>query len=149
MKKNLSLIWMFLLFVAAAPIVALDQPDAAHQVTPEQLAQELQTGKQAPLILNVGPRALYDQAHIRGSEYMGAASTEEGQTKLRARVKALPKKTAIVVYCGCCPWDHCPNVGPAIAELRQLGFTHVKALFVAHNIGTDWVEKGYPVEKGK
>ena len=148
MKYSLP-IWIFLLGVALLKAVAADAPDAAHQITPDEFAKQLQSGKVVPLILNVGPRALFDQAHIRGAEYIGATSSEEGRTKLRERVKTLPKDTAIVLYCGCCPWEHCPNIRPAFAELAQLGFTNVKALFVAHNIGADWVEKGYPTEKGK
>jgi hypothetical protein len=25
-----------------------------------------------------------------------------------------------------------------------MGFTNVKALYIANNFGTDWVDKGYP-----
>ena len=146
MKRTVLVI--FLLCLAVLKVVAADAPDAAQQVTPEELAKQLQSGN-APLILNVGPRVLYDQAHIRGAEYVGAASSEEGRAKLREHVKAFPKNKAIVLYCGCCPWEHCPNIRPALAELQKLGFTRVKVLFVAHNIGADWVEKGYPADKGK
>jgi thiosulfate/3-mercaptopyruvate sulfurtransferase len=121
--------------------------DAAHQVTAEQLAKQLQASK-APLVLNVGPHTLYQQAHIKGSEYIGAGSSEEGLAKLRERVKALPHSAAIVLYCGCCPWDHCPNVRPAFTELQKMGFSNVKVLYIANNIGADWVDKGYPTEKG-
>lgn len=117
-------------------------------VTSEQLANSLQSAKQKPLVLQVGPHTLYAQAHIPGSEYMGAGSSDEGKQKLRERVKALPKNTAIVIYCGCCPWGHCPNMHPAYQLLHSLGFTNVKALYIADNFGTDWVNKGYPVAKG-
>lgn len=140
---------LFALLVFSPLLVAADMPDAAHQITPEALAQQLSAKNKAPLILNVGPRTLYDQAHIRGAEYVGAASTEGGLAKLRERANSWSKSTAIVLYCGCCPWDHCPNVGPAFTELEKMGFTNVKVMYVAHNIGADWVDKGYPVEKGK
>ncbi len=112
------------------------------------MANTLKTAKQKPLILNVGPHSLYAQAHIPGSEYMGAGSTDAGQQKLRERVKSLPKNAAIVIYCGCCPWGHCPNMHPAYQLLHSLGFTNVKALYIADDFGTDWVNKGYPVAKG-
>ena len=80
---------------------------------------------------------------------MGAGSSEAGQQKLRERVKSLPKNSAIVIYCGCCPWGHCPNIRPAFQELKALGFTNVKALYIADNFGTDWVDIGYPVAKGE
>jgi len=122
--------------------------DAAHQITPEALAKTLQSG-QTPLVLNVGPKLLYDQAHIRGAEYVGATSSPEGLEKLRDRVKSLPKNTVMVLYCGCCPWEHCPNVRPAYTALEEMGFRNVKVLHVVQNIGADWVDKGYPTEKGK
>jgi len=121
----------------------------AALVTPEELSKSLQSATaRKPLLLQVGPRSLYAQAHIPGSEYMGAGSSEAGQQQLRKRVKALPHNTPIVIYCGCCPWDHCPNMRPAFQELKALGFSNVKALYIANNFGTDWVDKGYPVAKG-
>ena len=120
----------------------------AQLITPQQLAKALQSAKQKPLLLQVGPHTLYAQAHIPGSEYMGAGSSDAGQQKLRERATALPHNTAIVIYCGCCPWDHCPNVHPAYQLLHSLGFTNVRVLYIGDNFGTDWVNKGYPVAKG-
>ncbi|MFZ0800384.1 MAG: rhodanese-like domain-containing protein, partial [Terriglobales bacterium] len=98
---------------------------------------------------HVGSHQLFLQAHIPASEYLGAGSTTEGIQNLRRRVSALPKNTSIVLYCGCCPWRHCPNVNPAYDALQQMGFTNVKVLFLANNFGADWVDKGYPVAKGE
>ena len=67
---------------------------------------------------------------------------------MRTRVALLNRKTFIVLYCGCCPWNRCPNVAPAFKLLRDLGFTSVKVLYMANNLGSDWVDKGYPVERG-
>lgn len=102
-----------------------------------------------PLILNVGPRVLYLQAHIPGAEYIGAGSDVSGRQGLRNRVKNVPKKQFIVLYCGCCPWSHCPNVHPAYKELFDLGFRNVKVLYIANNFGADWVDRGYPTERGQ
>lgn len=145
MKSFLRVVLM--VTVGTLMVSAAEPPDGKHQLSPEELVKQLSV--KAPLILNVGPRTLYDQAHIRGAEYMGAGSSEEGRAKLAARVKALSKNTAIVLYCGCCPWEHCPNVDPALGMLEKMGFNNVKVLYIAHNIGTDWVDKGYPVERGK
>jgi len=118
-------------------------------LTPEELVQALAAKSAKPLLLDVGPHMLFLQAHIPGSEYMGAGNTPEGIQHLRERVQKLPKKTAIVLYCGCCPWSHCPNVNPAYDALQQMGFTNVKVLYIANNFGADWVDKGYPVAKGE
>jgi rhodanese-related sulfurtransferase len=115
-------------------------------IMPEELAQSLRSPKQELFLFQVGPHTLYAQAHIPGSEYTG--SGDEGQQKLRARVKSLPRNSAIVIYCGCCPWIHCPNVGPAYQLLHSLGFSNVKVVYFANNFGDDWVSKGYPVARG-
>ena len=117
-------------------------------IRPEELANILQARGEKPLILQVGSRVLFQQAHITGSEYVGAGSTEAGLQALKNRVEGLPKSTSIVLYCGCCPWGHCPNVEPVDKTLRRLGFNQVKTLYIANNFGTDWVQKGYPTAKG-
>ena len=78
-----------------------------------------------------------------------ATTTPQGIQSLRTRVKALPKTTFIVLYCGCCPWNHCPNVRPAYNELHKMGFSDVKVLYIADNLGADWVDKGYPTIRGQ
>lgn len=121
-------------------------------LTPEELVKIL-SDKSAktpkPLLLQVGSQMLYAQAHIPGSEYMGQGNSAQGLQNLDRRVSALPKKTFIVLYCGCCPWSHCPNVNPAYDALQKLGFTDVKVLYIANNFGADWIDKGYPVAKGE
>lgn len=125
-------------------------PGSAQLINPEDLVKVLQAPKgEKPLILNIGPSLLYMQAHIPGSEFIGQGSTPQGIESLRNRVKALPHNTFIVLYCGCCPWDHCPNVRPAYDELHNLHFTNVKVLYIANNFGADWVYKGYPTIKGQ
>lgn len=113
---------------------------------PEELSQQLTTVYSKALILQVGSRMLFDQAHIPHSEYAGPTARPEGIDKLRARVKDLPKDQSIVLYCGCCPWNRCPNIGPAWTLLHEMGFTNVKALYIADNFGKDWVAKGFRAE---
>jgi hypothetical protein len=130
-------------------------PESASSIPPAQLLQpeELNRllhvkGASKPLMLQMGARMLYAQAHIAGSEYVGQGSLPEGLNQLRTRVALLNRKTFIVLYCGCCPWSRCPNVGPAFKLLQGMGFTNVRVLYLANNLGSDWVDKGYPVERG-
>ena len=102
-----------------------------------------------PLILQVGARVLYVQAHVPGSEYVGPGEEDEGIEALRARVAKLPHATPIVIYCGCCPWDHCRNIGGAYTALQRLGFTAVKVLYLESDFGSNWVDRGYPVARGE
>jgi hypothetical protein len=122
----------------------------AQLIQPEELNSVLHAGgADKPLVLQVGSRVLFAQAHIAGSEYAGPGSQPEGLQQLQKRVSSLPRQTLIVLYCGCCPWNRCPNVGPAFKLLQGQGFARVKVLYVANNLGTDWVDKGYPVERSR
>jgi hypothetical protein len=109
---------------------------------PEQLHRLIEAHARL-LILQVGSKVLFQQAHIPGSEYAGPGSRPEGLSALRARIQRLPRSQAIVLYCGCCPWDKCPNVGPAWNLLHSMGFTSVRVLYIATNFGADWVARGY------
>jgi hypothetical protein len=145
MKRTLLLI-VASLFSLATVAQTASQPAL---IQTQELASLLQSSKAKPLIFNIGPRMLFAQAHIPGAEYIGATSEPQAREALRARVKSVPKKQEIVLYCGCCPWSHCPNVYPAYKELFELGYTNVKVLYIANNFGADWVYRGYPTVRGQ
>jgi hypothetical protein len=123
-------------------------PDS-QLIQPAQLNTLLASGDQArlPVILQVGSHVFFAQAHITGAQFAGPGSQAAGLDLLEKTVSSLPKHKFIVIYCGCCPWNRCPNVGPAFKRLADLGFTNVKVLYFANNFGDDWVSKGYPTEK--
>lgn len=122
---------------------------APQLIQPEELARIVQSKGPKPVILHVGFHVLYLQAHIPRSEYIGPASEMDGLQRLRKRIQGLSHAQFIVLYCGCCPWSQCPNVNPAYKELRDMGFTKVKVLYIPNNFGKDWVDKGYPVARGE
>jgi thiosulfate/3-mercaptopyruvate sulfurtransferase len=137
------------LLVKLAAGQASSIPDS-RLIQPEDLVKLLQTSsKEKPLMIQVGSHVLFSQAHIPGSEYIGPASSESGLQQLRKRVGSLPRARFVVLYCGCCPWSHCPNVKPADDALHAMGFTNVKVLYISDNFGTNWVDRGYPVAKGE
>ena len=122
---------------------------AADLINTQDLVRILQSPKgERPLLIYVGFRFPYTQAHLPGSEYYGPAANEAVVQQLRKRVEGLARSRFIVIYCGCCPWRHCPNVKPAYEALHNLGFTKLKVLYIPDNLGTNWVNRGYPVEKG-
>jgi 3-mercaptopyruvate sulfurtransferase SseA len=125
------------------------QPGSPVLMQPGDLARLLKSSAAAkPLVFFVGPRAFYQQAHVPGAEFLGPTARPEGLEKLHARAASLPRDRSIVIYCGCCPWVHCPNIHPAYNELKKMGFTKVRVLYLENSFGTNWAEKGYPVEKG-
>lgn len=111
-------------------------------IEPIELATTLQSGKDVPVIISVGPAAT-----IPNSISVGMAKEKENIDTLKSKLSAMPKNTEIVIYCGCCPFEHCPNVRPAIAALKDMKFTNYRLLDLPHNIKADWIDKGYPVIK--
>jgi len=131
-------------------------PGSAFSIPHEALVQPAELDRllrgpkaERPLVLQVGSHVLFEEAHIAGAEYAGPGSQETGLAALRERVQGLARGTPIVIYCGCCPWNHCPNIAPAYRQLQEMGFVHVRALLLAENFGTDWMNKGYPVAHGR
>jgi hypothetical protein len=107
---------------------------------PSELAQRLTDSTATlPVIISVGPGAL-----IPHSINAGPAQEKENLIKLTKELKGLDRDKEVVVYCGCCPYEHCPNVRPAVALLQEMKFTHYKLLDLPHNMKTDWLDKGYP-----
>jgi thiosulfate/3-mercaptopyruvate sulfurtransferase len=147
-KFSLAVLALSTLFVCAAFAYQASLIPSSRLISPEELAKILRSSEaEKPLMIQVGFRVLYSQAHIPNSEYIGPASSEDGLQRLRKRVEPLPRNRFIVLYCGCCPWNHCPNIKPADDALQALGFKNVKVLYVANNFGADWVDKGYPSTK--
>lgn len=108
---------------------------------PSKLSAIIKENKQVPVIYCIGPESL-----IPHSKNMGMIKKEENLKLFKEELAKLPKDTQIVVYCGCCPYEHCPNVRPAIQLLKEMKFTNFKLLDLPHNIKIDWINKGYPVE---
>jgi len=115
---------------------------SSQLMDPAILASSIKANKDLPMIINVGPAPT-----IPNSADVGSTKEKEGQDLLMATLKNVPKDRRIVVYCGCCPFDHCPNVRPAINVLKQMNFTNYYLLNLPHNIKTDWIDKGYPTSK--
>jgi hypothetical protein len=122
----------------------------SDRIQPPALAKLLSSKEgEKPLMIQVGSRVMFAQAHIPDSVYAGPGSQPAGLQVLESKVASSAKGKLIILYCGCCPWPKCPNIGPAYKRLRELGFTNIKALYIANNFGDDWVAKGFPVAQGE
>lgn len=150
-----AMIALFAVFLAT-PFIATARAEGAAdaaipqdaRIEPAALADQLRGTNPPATILQVGSSVLYAEAHIPGSQYAGPTGKEDGIKNLASHVDGLPRDKPIVIYCGCCPWTRCPNIGAAYKHLLSMGFTHVKALYLPNNFGDDWVNKGYPVARG-
>jgi hypothetical protein len=119
----------------------------AQAVEPHALAKELSSGNK-PTVVCVAPHFLYEGGHIPGASFHGPGSTSQGLDDLKKWAGAIPKSTNLVVYCGCCPLTHCPNLRPAFEALHAMGFSHLRVLLLPTNFYTDWAAKGYATAKG-
>lgn len=148
--------WVFLAlltFLATIPLArsvnGTDPWKPSQILQPADLAKQLSATSGKPLLIHVGFITMYKQAHIPGSKYCGPTYKLEGIEQLKKCVAGVAHTRAIVIYCGCCPWDHCPNVRPAFEELSKMGFKNLKVLSLPTDFGKDWANKGYPVASGE
>lgn len=115
------------------------EPWTAEQlVQPAELAHQIEAGDSL-IIFSLGAGGI-----IPGSMDTGPSGESDSLKRLAAELEKLPKDSEIVIYCGCCPFDICPNVRPAFNLLNSMGFEHHQLLNLQENIKVDWIDKGYP-----
>jgi thiosulfate/3-mercaptopyruvate sulfurtransferase len=134
--------------VLAAVVLVASAADLAL-VQPEELQAQLAGKGARPAIFMVGPNFLYRSNHIPGAIYAGPGAMETGLAVLKMEAGKLPRDREVVLYCGCCPWDHCPFIKPAMNLLKEMGFTKAKALYLPTGFRADWLDKGYAAEAGR
>jgi hypothetical protein len=119
-------------------------------ITPDSLAHVLSgSGAAKPVLFHVGFAPLYRSGHIPNSAYVGPASKPDGLDALRSALASVPADQPVVLYCGCCPWKDCPNVHPAFRAALASGHANVRVLYVEKTLQHDWMDRGFPVEKGE
>lgn len=145
--KKLTQISGFILMVFTTIMIqaqTVTEPWTASQLkSTQELADQInESGKTKPLIINIGPQAV-----IKGSVDAGPGHEKESIKKLEKILSKQDKNKEVVIYCGCCPFEKCPNIRPAFKALKEQGFTQARLLNIPKNIKTDWIDKGYPVSK--
>jgi thiosulfate/3-mercaptopyruvate sulfurtransferase len=110
-------------------------------IAPADLAKMIShpSGK-APVILNVGSMKL-----IKNAESGGMGYSDEGMKEFKSKVSKLDKNQLIVIYCGCCKMENCPNVKSPFDYLQSAGFKNFKILNIETGLYEDWISKGYPM----
>jgi thiosulfate/3-mercaptopyruvate sulfurtransferase len=141
---------VLILLLAVASLSQQSDPwQKSEFLEPAQFAAILQAkGGKPPVIICTAFPILYKSKHIQGAKFAGPGGKPEGIEMLKKEVAELPKDADIVLYCGCCPLDRCPNLRPAFRALKEMGYTHVRALNIPTNMQTDWYAKNYPTESG-
>lgn len=121
----------------------------SQTVPPAVLNKELADSKTAPTILFVGFGRLFTAGHIKGAQFHGSGGSAEGVAQIKAWAASLPRSTDLVIYCGCCPMEHCPNVRPAFTALHEMRFTKLRVLILPNDFAQDWADKGLSYDKGQ
>ncbi|HEX5155310.1 MAG TPA: rhodanese-like domain-containing protein [Parafilimonas sp.] len=109
---------------------------------PSALADIMTSKKEDITIISIGPFNT-----IPNAINIGMVSEKDKLDTFKKQLSSLKKDKKIVVYCGCCPYEHCPNVRPAIDVLKEMKFTNYYLLDLPKNLRVNWIDKGYPVVK--
>jgi hypothetical protein len=146
MKKIRFIIYFFfVLVILSCENSSAQNPEnwtSKDLTAPSDLAATLKSNKNVPIMFSIGPGAI-----IPNSIDIGMVKDKKNMDKFRAQISKLPKTSNILIYCGCCPYEHCPDVRPAIALLKNMKFTNYHLLDLPQNIKTDWIAKGYPTKE--
>ena len=138
------------LICAAVASRLVAQEDAllnAKLIDPDALTRELASKPADLSIFCVGFPVLYRAAHITGAILAGPCSKPQGLANLRKALANLARNRQIILYCGCCPFDKCPNIRPAFDTANGMSINNLKVLRLPTSLHADWVVKGYPVQK--
>jgi hypothetical protein len=113
-----------------------------NQVIEPSILMALIKNKKAakPPVFNIG-----FVSNIPGAVGVGSANTPKGLASLKNAVKNISKTNTVVIYCGCCPFEHCPNVRPAYNLLIGMGYKNTLILNLPTSLKADWIDKGYPL----
>jgi len=139
----------------SVPAIRGDEKQSPEPWTPAQIVQAGALAHElgdkngvAPTVVYVGFHTLFAGGHIPGATFQGPASTEKGLASLKKWAEGLPRTTNLVIYCGCCPFEKCPNVRPAFMALSSMGFKKLRVLVLPTSFAADWANKEFPLQKG-
>jgi thiosulfate/3-mercaptopyruvate sulfurtransferase len=150
---------LIVLFAASATFVSVpalrgDEKQSSDPWTPAQLVQAPKFAHEMvdksvtpPTVVYVGFHTLFAGGHIPWATFHGSASNEQGLEELKKWAQGLPRTTDLVIYCGCCPFEKCPNIRPAFTALSGMGFKNLRVLVLPTSFVKDWADKGYPIQK--
>lgn len=119
---------------------------ADRVVRAKDFASELATANPKPTIVHVGPNVLFKRGHVPGAVHGGEAGDPAGLQAIADLLAPLPRTSDLVLYCGCCPYEHCQNIRPAYAKAVELGFQRVRVIDLPTSLKVDWTDQGLALE---
>lgn len=111
-------------------------------VEPEDLARRVREAKDDPRKKNFRLWSLgVVDPPIHGSEVIGGIFDDQpfkGLEALEQGPNPPGKDEEIILYCGCCSIEFCPNVLAALPKLKAKGYTNVRVLNLEEDFFNDW-----------
>jgi hypothetical protein len=104
MKKSVVLVFLLAAIVVTGYTQNPVNWEGKQLIEPAELAKTLSTGKDVPVIISIGPGVI-----IPYSIDVGMVNSEAGLKKLNQKLANIPRREKVVIYCGCCPFEHCPK----------------------------------------
>ncbi len=139
----ISITIMVLPFQSFAQRQRIEPWTESQLMSPPELAKIInESSKPTTYIFSIGPTGL-----IKNSIDIGEGKEKANLDRLKKQVDKLPLDARIVIYCGCCPFDKCPNIRPAFNLLNEMKFTNHKLLNLPKNLKVDWIDHGYPINE--
>lgn len=143
------LIFGTIIFIAAVIFLSSFQKNGQKEpwtekqlMTTAELAEKLNSGMTTgTYIFNIGP-----SGKIKNSITIGPTQEAANMARLKKQLAKIPKGSEIVIYCGCCPFENCPNIRPAFELLNEMKFTNARLLNIPKNLKVNWIDKGYPMQ---
>ena len=137
MKKTkvFTLITVVCLVLIAAVYVSAQS--GAPRISIQELKSMMDNGTPV-IIIDVQPKEIYDQGHIKGAISLPASSPIRLED-----VWDLPSDRLIVTYCDCGPGE--ADSSDAATQLMRFGYDDVKVLADPSIKG--WKDAKYPLEK--
>jgi hypothetical protein len=138
-----------MMIISLAAVAPSDPWNDSQIVQPAALHKELADAKTAPTVLFVGFGRLYTAGHIKGAQFHGSGGSPDGLAHIKAWAASIRTSTNLVIYCGCCPMERCPNLRPAFTALSEMGFSKLRVLILPTDFAKDWADQGFPFDKGQ
>ena len=96
------------------------EPWGANVVEAADLVKELASADK-PIVVCTAPPFMYRTGHVPGAVLHGPTIEPAVIRQLTEWAQTLPRTTNLVIYCGCCPLSHCPNLRPAYTRAEGTG----------------------------
>lgn len=141
MKTFITLLFLLTLILAGFCFRQENYPWTKKQLMEPSELVSLMKEKDKPLVYNMGP-----VGSIKGAIEIGPAQEKENFEKFKKSLENISKDRKIVIYCGCCPFEHCPNIRPPFGFLIEHGYKNSFVLNLPHNLKTDWIDKGFSIK---